>query len=214
MKPTLFLLLACATLVGCAQTRTQVMFDYHPEPRMQLGSLSGASIREVRVTDRRFDAFLKQPLADSRILLRKRNGYDRQTQDVYVTDKPLPFYIQEGFDRGLTKAAVLRSASSPMVLVVRIDKFDDPAFEQGAFKLRKLLLTIGVTVELHDDRSNSVIWRQRYAGESEMKLDGIFFSVDNIAWALPFVIDDVVSHVMSSPAFEEALRARINETDV
>ena len=208
MKHAKTVVLVAGCLVGCAMTRSESKFDYQPQPVEVVAArerLQGTLIRGLVVTDHRRDVFTKDPLADSRVLLNKRNGYGYKTLGVYAVDKPLAEFVHLAFQKTLEHAAVVQSLASPFELHIQINALDDPGVGGGFFKGPTPYLVMAVNIGVVDKTSGRLLWKQGYVGKSEIKIEGLFFSGEDVVRALPTVLADILTQCLSSPAFRIAI---------
>ena len=204
-------------LAGCAITRSDAKLDYPPEtivPPATAKAWSGATIHGIVVTDDRMDIFTKKSFVDKRVLLNKRNGRGGRSEGVYAVPKPLEDYVRQAFQQGFAQASIVESQESSREIGIRIDVLIDRWLGKEMFKDPTGYLVIEVTATVSDMASHKQLWSDTLLGTSQIKVEGLFLSAEDVARTLPKTLASLVNRCLSSPGFQAALLRGVELADL
>lgn len=180
-------------LPGCAFTVYDVNVDYaydNPiDTDLSAVELSMGEFKDLRNVE------------NPRMIMNQKNGYGQTTTGGWQAEKPLIDIVKDAVTDGLKKSGVDINENTPnMILSAELLEFDGE-IKMGAWS-GSYVGKITVKMQLIDEESEEIIWRDTFIGSGEAKGN------EGVASALKVSLDNLVDNLLTDQYFIQKISGR------
>jgi len=193
-KHPLVVILCSAVLLlsGCALTRTETKIPY--SPAIGGDHLAATPAKKLAVAEVKDSRGVDDPTT----IFQKKNLYGDTMSGTYAADRPLTTILREGIMSGLQEKGFLDgSGDQKLTLSASIEDYSyDTIMGMWKSTLKPKMI---VRFELKDE-AGTIVWQDSIVGRSSIN------NGDYVVKSVTTTIDDVVTKLVSSPAFAKAVQ--------